>query len=62
MVCLETALPVKFEQTILEALGTPVPKSAELQAMEQRPQRTVSMQQDVDALKAFIREHALMAS
>lgn len=62
MVCLETALPVKFEQTILEALGIPVPKSAELQAMEQRPQRTVSMQQDVDALKAFIREHALMAS
>lgn len=62
MVCLETALPVKFEQTILEALGTPVPKSAELQAMEQRPQRTVSMQQDVGALKAFIREHALMAS
>lgn len=62
MVCLETALPVKFEQTILEALDMPVPKSEELQAMEQRPQRTVAVSQDVEALKEFIRQHALVAS
>ena len=62
MVCLETALPVQFEQTILEALDMPVPKSEELQAMEQRPQRTVAVSQDVEALKEFIRQHALVAS
>jgi threonine synthase len=62
MVCLETALPVKFEEVILEALDKPVPKSAELQAMERRPQRTEPMGQDVEALKDFIRQHALVAS
>ena len=62
MVCLETALPVKFEEVILEALDKPVPKSAELQAMERRPQRTEPMGQDVEALKEFIRQHALVAS
>lgn len=62
MVCLETALPVKFEQTIREALDMPVPKSEELQAMERRPQRTMAVSQDVEALKEFIRQHALVAS
>lgn len=62
MVCLETALPVKFEETMLEALNEPVPKSPELQAMEKMQQRTLSIGQDVEGLKDFIRQHALVAT
>ncbi|HEY1058927.1 MAG TPA: threonine synthase [Limnobacter sp.] len=57
MVVLETALAVKFAETIEEATGQvpPVPKAFE--GIEQLPQRVVNMPISVDAVKQFIATH-----
>ena len=39
MICVETALPVKFEATIVEALGEPAPRPAGFEGIEDLPQR-----------------------
>lgn len=57
MVVLETALPAKFEDAIVEALGSPPERPADLAGLENLPQRFVVMDADVDAIKAFIVEH-----
>jgi threonine synthase len=59
MICLETALPTKFEETIREALGQPAPRPPGLQQLESLPQRVAQISQDVEALKRFIEQHAL---
>jgi threonine synthase len=59
MLCLETALPVKFEETIREALGRPAPRPDGLSALEALPQRVEAISQDVAALKALIEREAL---
>lgn len=59
MVCLETAQPAKFEETILEALGRPAPRPPGLEQLESLPQRVAHISQDVEALKRFIEQHAL---
>ena len=61
MLCLETALPTKFEETILEALGRPAPRPAGLAALEALPQRVQAISQDVAVLKALIEKEALRA-
>ena len=61
MLCLETALPAKFEETIVEALGRPAPRPAGLAALEALPQRVKAISQDVPALKALIEKEALRA-
>ncbi|MFZ9813586.1 MAG: threonine synthase, partial [Burkholderiaceae bacterium] len=61
MLCLETALPAKFEETILEALGRPAPRPAGLEALEALPQRVQAIDHDVAALKALIEKEALCA-
>lgn len=58
MIVLETAQPAKFEETILEALGRQPVRPAELAGIEQLEQRVVVMDPDVEAIKAFIVEHA----
>ncbi|MBV8466297.1 MAG: threonine synthase [Burkholderiales bacterium] len=54
MVTLETALPAKFESTIVEALGEKPPRPAELADLESRPQRSTVVPNDADAVKAII--------
>jgi threonine synthase len=54
MVCLETALPVKFEATIVEALGKPAPRPPGFEGIEQLPQRFELMRPDPGAVKEFI--------
>ncbi len=54
MVCLETALPVKFEATIVEALGEPAPRPAGFEGIERLPQRFEVMKPDPEAVKQFI--------
>jgi len=56
LVCLETALPIKFEQTIVEALGRKPECPERFRDIEQRPQRVTVMPADVERVKAFIRE------
>jgi threonine synthase len=57
MVVLETALPVKFAQTIQEATGLLPTVPAAFVGIEQLPQRVVNMQISVPAIQQFIAEH-----
>jgi len=57
MICLETALPAKFEETIREALGCDPERPAELVDLEKRPQCYEVMDSSVEAVKAFIVAH-----
>ena len=54
MICLETALPAKFDATIVEALGRHPPRPGGFEGLEERPQRCEVMGQDVEALKRRI--------
>jgi threonine synthase len=54
MICLETALPVKFDATIVEALGEHAPRPAAYEGIEALPQRCDVMKPDVEALKHYI--------
>ena len=57
MIVLETALPAKFAQTIVEALGREPERPAALADLEQRPRRFTVMPVDVQAVKDYIRSH-----
>ncbi|HUL12499.1 MAG TPA: threonine synthase [Methylococcaceae bacterium] len=58
LICLETALPVKFENTIREALGREPERPAGLEGIENLPQRFEVMDADVAKLKDYIAAHA----
>jgi threonine synthase len=58
LVCLETALPVKFAATIRKALGRDPERPAELLGLENKPQRFEVIEKDVSFLKRFIESHA----
>jgi len=54
LICLETALPAKFAETIHEALGREPERPASMVGIEELPQRYVGMEADVAKLKAYI--------
>ncbi len=58
MIVLETALPVKFAETIFEALGRQPDRPAALEGIEQLPKRFEVMPADVRRVKDFIAAHA----
>jgi threonine synthase len=58
MIVLETALPVKFADTIQEALGRKPALPPALADLESRPKRFTVIQADVAVVKAFIEAHA----
>ncbi|HET9577113.1 MAG TPA: threonine synthase [Usitatibacter sp.] len=58
MICLETALPVKFDATIVEALGEHAPRPAAFEGIEELPQRFEVMKADPGAVKRFIEARA----
>ncbi|HQR03283.1 MAG: threonine synthase [Proteobacteria bacterium] len=57
MVVLETAQPVKFAETIQEALGRAPVRPADLEGIESLPQRVEIMDADAEAIKAFVARH-----
>jgi threonine synthase len=57
MICLETALPVKFDETIVEALGTHAPRPPAFEGIEKLPQRFERMAADAEAVKRYIARH-----
>jgi len=59
VVCLETALPAKFADTIVAALGMPPPRPEAFMDIEERPQRVTVVDADVDQVKDLIRTHGL---
>jgi len=58
MICLETALPVKFDETIVEALGRHAPRPPGFEGIEERPQRFDVMAADPEAVKRYIEARA----
>jgi threonine synthase len=58
LVCLETALPAKFEDAIREALGRAPERPAGLEDLEALPQRVEVMDADTGTVKDYIARHA----
>jgi threonine synthase len=56
MICLETALPAKFDATIVESLGEHAPRPARFAGIEELPQRFDVLKPDAEALKRYIAE------
>jgi threonine synthase len=54
LVCLETALPAKFEDSMVEALGRKPSRPAALEGIESLPKRFEVMGADAEALKRYI--------
>ncbi|MBX3633629.1 MAG: threonine synthase [Simplicispira sp.] len=57
MIVLETALPIKFAETITEALGHPPERPARFDGIEALPKRVQVMPADSERVKAFIAAH-----
>jgi threonine synthase len=57
MIVLETALPIKFAATIIEALGREPDRPARFVGIEQLPKRVTVLPADVQAVKGFIASH-----
>ena len=58
LVCLETALPAKFADTIREALDREPDRPESFADLEKRPQKFVVLPHDVDRVKEYIATHA----
>ncbi|MEE8601774.1 threonine synthase [Euzebya tangerina] len=58
MIVLETALPVKFAETITEAVGFQPERPPSLEGLEDLPRRVQVMPPDVDQVKDYIETHA----
>jgi threonine synthase len=58
MIVLETALPAKFAETIVEAIGREPERPAAMRGIEQLPKRFEVMAPDATAVKRFIAAHA----
>lgn len=54
LICLETALPAKFAESIKEAVGLEPTRPEGFENLEDLPQHFEVMDKDVDAIKAFI--------
>ena len=57
LICLETALPVKFAATRRAALGREPERPAEFRDLERLPQRYTVIEPDADAVKRYIASH-----
>jgi threonine synthase len=57
MIVLETALPIKFAATIVEALGQEPHRPAKFEGIEALPKRVLVMKPDVAQIKAYIANH-----
>jgi threonine synthase len=58
LICAETALPAKFEDSIVEALGRSPDRPAGYENLESLPQRFEVMDADVSRIKDYIVRHA----
>ena len=57
MLVLETALPIKFAETIVEALGHAPERPARFDGIEALPKRVQVMAADVQQVKDYIAQH-----
>ena len=61
MICLETALPAKFADTIIEAIGEPPPVPPALADLPQRVRRFNVLSNDLKQLKGYIASRSVDA-
>ncbi|KRB96815.1 threonine synthase [Hydrogenophaga sp. Root209] len=61
MIVLETALPIKFAETIVEALGQQPHRPPQFRGIEDLPKRVRVMPASTAAVQAFIAEHCARA-
>jgi threonine synthase len=54
MIVTETALPVKFSATIVEAIGIEPDRPAAFEGLEDLPRHVIGLPNDAEALKALI--------
>ena len=57
MIVLETALPIKFAGTIVEALGHEPDRPARFEGIEALPKRVVKLPPEVEAIQAYIAKY-----
>ena len=57
MIVLETALPIKFASTIVEALGREPERPPQFEGIEALPKKVVRMAADAQAAKSYIAQH-----
>ena len=57
MIVLETALPIKFAETIQEALGHAPERPDRFAGIEALPKRVQVMPADVELVKAYVERH-----
>ena len=57
MIVLETALPIKFAETIEEAIGIPPPCPEKFEGIEALPKRVVNLAADAASIKRYIAEN-----
>jgi threonine synthase len=57
MIVLETALPIKFAATLVEALGLEPSRPAKFEGIEDLPKRVLVLPQSVEAVKTYIQQH-----
>jgi threonine synthase len=57
MIVLETALPIKFAETLVEALGREPERPARFAGIEALPRRVVKLPADAQAVKDYIAAH-----
>ena len=58
LICLETALPAKFAETIGEALGREPERPRGYEDLERLPQRVETLPADAEAVKRYLAAHA----
>jgi threonine synthase len=58
MICLETALPAKFAETIREALNIEPPRPQQFAGIENKVQRFAAMPAQLDLLKQYVAQRA----
>jgi threonine synthase len=54
MIVTETALPVKFAETIVEAIGEAPPRPAKFAGIEDLPRHVIELPNDAEAVKTLI--------
>lgn len=58
VLCLATAHPAKFPESVDEAIGKPVARHPALEALKGATSRKTSLPADVDAVREFVEQHA----
>ncbi|MEP7084096.1 MAG: threonine synthase, partial [Betaproteobacteria bacterium] len=62
LICLETALPAKFAESIEEAVGRSPPRPRGFERLEDLPRRFSVMDPDTAQIKAFIADRVIAAA